>query len=106
MTDEELSELAECLQDACVGAPVGTLDGDWCPLGALMAEQCDGGGRHRPGGHYASKVLGIPEGVALSFIHGFEGATRQGVTYRQGLAIFVDDRAFALGRLFREEFAR
>jgi hypothetical protein len=98
VTDEEMSELAECLQDACEDAQrVGMrlvpqsfglpTNGD-CPLGAAT-------GYRYPFAHDAARYLQIEQAVAFGFVRGFDGATNPS----NG-----DWRAFNLGRLFREQY--
>lgn len=92
MTDDEMSEFAEALDDACRGrSDVHTtffdLFGDinWCPLGALFKTN------ERPS--EPEECPGIPADVMLGFIDGYDGKAPK----KRG-----DQRAFALGRLFRE----
>jgi hypothetical protein len=99
MDDEELSELAECLEDACQAAvrrgrcvSQYRLMDNCCPLGALI-----NGNRHLgfPGALRTAEVTGIDFGTALGFMAGFDGATCPPAG---------ESRAFAIGRLFREKY--
>lgn len=96
MTDEELSELAECLEDACQariaeGKRIGpTQMGDrMCPLGALLNSPLV----PFPGAYRVEKETRIPCSVASGFINGFDGHQ-----------VYPGDNlaAFNLGRSFRE----
>lgn len=101
MTDEELSELAECIADAiavagiCVRpfyerSPVPYGPGvTTCPLGAMVGERY-------PNPGFVAKWLGIPEPVAYGFARGFDGKSINTISP-------IDERAYYLGRLFREE---
>jgi hypothetical protein len=103
MTDEELSELAECLQDACTTVPPpfsvsselmdrGGLS--CCPMGALCG--VTGWVGHRfPLPDYVEGSVKLPMNIAGAFIRGFDGG---------GTIPSDDPRAFALGRLFREQY--
>jgi hypothetical protein len=100
MDDDELSEFAECLQSACdewiaAGGTIGPepltyvyRDKCRCPLGATFLR-----GPRFPNGFEASRVIsGLDEGSAGDFIDGFEGLQ------------YGTSSAFALGRLFREQY--
>lgn len=103
MTDEELSELAECLEDACRGRILAgfhdrrTVYGvrSCCPLGAAVFAV---DGSNYPNPKCAAQILGIPEQIGWSIARGFDGdePSRQ----------MHDQRAFDLGRLFREQAYR
>lgn len=87
MSDEDLSELAEALEDACVAAKakgknvsVFRLTGCVCPLGAMF------GGTFP----WANTILFLPLSVTTGFACGFDGNEPAG-----------DPRAFALGAAFR-----
>ncbi len=103
MTDEDLSELAECLLDACRGLklrpfgerePHGPGAYPWascCPLGAMVGERY-------PNPGFVAEWLGIPDAVAYGIARGFDGKSINTISP-------IDERAYYLGRLFREELA-
>lgn len=98
MTDEELSELAEALEDACqeiarYGGKVGASWDCFCPLGALFKPLSDS--RlviRRP----ASCSVPLPVPVACGFGWGFDGADFEE---------WWDRRAYELGQQFREKYS-
>jgi len=105
VTDEEMSELAECLADACANVPRPFVVTDaetrldrlgCCPMGALVGLTGWVGHRY-PLPDYVMNATGLPDTVAGAFIRGFDG----------GSPIPSDDpRVTDLGRLFHEEYCR
>lgn len=103
MTDEDLSELAECIQDACESTcrPIAPFDLRYrvpgllpcCLLGALLDDDEKWGRYPNPG--QAGDALGIPREVSYGLSRGFDGSDQSS---------FDDPRAFALGRFFREQY--
>lgn len=101
MDDEELSELAECLEDACQEAERTGLrvydgylmpDSSCCPFGALIYRRFPGRLHPWPWDVNA----GVPRDVVEGFMRGFDNKpSRDGV---------IDERAFTLGRQFRERY--
>lgn len=96
MTDEEMSEFAECMADACRRSRLrvtATMGGTrCCPLGALF------GGTVDPDGHTILRlpttydlIHVLPAEVTRGFLAGFDGMSPAG-----------DMRAFELGRAFAE----
>jgi hypothetical protein len=102
MTPDELSELAECLEDACreaelrgwiVGPPiVGNPTPCCCPFGALIAGR---GPRVPTPGQVLMCGVAIHYDSISAFMHGFDG-----------LSCLVLSGEYALGRLFREQYVR
>lgn len=91
MTDDELSEFAEMLAEACNADGHVSAYRNHCPLAAAIG---------RPGlctGSEAIVKLGIPERTALSFIAGFDGLSLFGCDD-------LEREAIALGQLFREMY--
>lgn len=97
-SDEDLSELAECLEDACCEAErrgMRIVPDDWrdaylnccCPMGAIM------NGNSYPSGEDLLFFRGIDPKVSEDFINAFGTA--------EYLAKY-DYRVADLGRLFRE----
>ena len=90
---DELSELAECLDDACqvamsFGLRIGKAEYDCCPLGAAMGPSIN----RQPSPGTAASFLGIPYRVAALFVSGFDGH------------VVPDSDAYNLGRSFRERY--
>lgn len=99
MTDEELSELAEALQDACDlaryrGHKIGNTGACTCPFGALLFPVDPEGMRPWPFDIEARTQL--PHAIAEGFTRGFD----------DNRMCDSDPRAFALGRLFREQYIK
>ncbi len=77
MTPDEMSELAEALDDACAEAVAkGCVirphtgpprPGECCPFGALL-------GRQYPDAYYAAEVARVPVGFVLGFMQAFDCA--------------------------------
>jgi len=99
MTDEQLSELAECLADACRGKRLRPFNArdmfgpSCCPLGALIGDQY-------PNPGHVANATSIPSEITYGIARGFDGDGQVSVGGT------IDPRAFALGRLFREECSR
>lgn len=94
MSDEELSELAECLQDACEKDPRGVSADSIncaCPLGALFSTE-----HARP----FQRSVPLPPDVYFGFVRGFQDNSPD---YASDV-ISVDARAYALGQLFRKHY--
>ena len=101
MTDEELSELAEALQNACDvwiarGGRIGWKQGDKkcrCPFGAMRVK-----GDRFPSVKTVSRSLKIDRSVARAFTLGFDvgGGWTEGCGSIQG---------FDLGKQFRAQYA-
>lgn len=99
LSDDELSELAECIEHACQEAigdgvfirPGGEPRGPDCncPLGALAHTRY-------PWPSEASRATGLHEQTAASFMLGYDGA---------GDAFACDRGAYDLGRQFRERYS-
>lgn len=100
LSDEELSELAECLEDACqeiisCGESVSSARGRWdcyCPLGALFKPLWGERVVRRP----SEFVVSLPKGIAAGFGYGFDGCEME---------MGWDPRAYELGKLFREKYS-
>ncbi len=95
MTDEELSELAECLEDACQkhianGGKIGYYP-YYCPVGAMLRART-------PGWSNAAEALGVPVNIISGFMAGFDGDNKGGYGFND------DPRAFDLGRQFSERY--
>lgn len=84
MTDDEISELAECLWDACARYPKAVHPGGTCPLWAMFGSGC------------GEDLLGRTE--TDNFIVGFDDRYEFG-TARLGVAHPLQE----LGRRFREQ---
>lgn len=106
LSDDELSELAECLEDACqerirqgyrIAPPNAQVDaGECCPLGALLLQPEVGMPAH-PAAATVSSRTGLPWLIAASFMAGFDE------TCRPSSASWAR-KAVALGRMFREKY--
>jgi len=101
MSDDEISELAEALENACraferMGGCITSAHMTFgrCPIEALLRRIGD----PHPSGDVAAKLLKIDPGAAWSFMAGFDGDR----TYRNEPD--SDRRLFQLGRLFREQY--
>ena len=96
MTDEEISELAECLEDACREAiATGRIvsrsrffeaHDNLCPLHAAA----EFGGGRSPG-----VLRGLPQPYYGSFVRGFDN---------RPAGAFTDPRLYALGQQFAERY--
>lgn len=89
MTDDELSEFAEALADACERDGRVSESALHCPLAAATGKPglC--------GAYDAAERLGVPPEFALNFTLGFDGLIAIDTEE-------LDRKGFALGRLFRE----
>jgi hypothetical protein len=96
VTDEDYSELAECLESACQaliasGGAIGQTNGTCCPFGALIAPVRPAWSQPFPD---MVTFTGIREGIAAGFMRGFDGDEMY----------TADIRAFNLGRQFRARY--
>ena len=93
MTDDEISELAECLEDACQqsAVPVSrTGKGDCCcPFGAMAIWP------RNPMAYVVARSTGLAVEDARAFIHGYDGLSRSRTD---------DPRLYALGKQFAERY--
>lgn len=102
MTDEQLSELAEALDDACQervreGWTITAGEGvkHCCPFGAL-------GHRSHPMPYVMRQY--VPENIAASFMNGFDGNRISNLRFFPRSHLGFDIRAFNLGRSFRVRY--
>jgi hypothetical protein len=77
MTPDEMSDLAECLADACReaerrGFTIGMAKRDMCPLGALILGSDADETPHCPTEDIVDAMTGMGEVNASNFTHGFD----------------------------------
>lgn len=111
LTDEQISELAQCLQYHCdkwiakggiitsvrfAKTRTGEISkGCSCPFGTIVKDQWDS---RYPTGMQVQNALNIPSESAWSFMAGFDGDSEDWSDPNS------DPRMFALGRLYRRQY--
>lgn len=99
MSDDEISELAECLEDACQRSPVPVSAMDLltacCPFGALVRTG-EVGAPGRPSANTIYyNMIGLTADEAEAFMCGFDGLSVRPA---------CDERLHALGLQFKERY--